>query len=86
MKRIILAAAIAVTYAGSAVADFYVVENQSTHKCTIVTQEPMPGTLDTVVGDGVYKSRQEAEVAMWTAKACSNTPMGSGSSSTTIRK
>ena len=81
--KLSLAAAITVTLVGSAYADFYVVENQSTHKCTVVVQQPMPGMIDMLVGDGGYKSQQEAEVAMRTAFACSNTPIGSGSAATT---
>jgi hypothetical protein len=83
--KLLVAAAITVTFAGSALADFYVVEDQTTHKCTIVSQnqQPMPSMTETVVGDSGYNTQQEAEVAMRTAKDCSNTPMGSGSSTTT---
>jgi hypothetical protein len=81
--RVSLAAAFTVTLAGSAYADFYVVENQSTHKCEVVAQQPMPGTIGTVVGDGGYRSLQEAEAVMRSALACSNTPIGSGSTTTT---
>jgi hypothetical protein len=80
--QLLLAAAITVLMAGSAHADFYVVEDQSTHKCTIVNQEPMPGTMNRTVGDDGYRSRQEAENVMRTALACANTPMGGGPSST----
>jgi hypothetical protein len=75
-----VAAMITVTYAPPAVADFYVIENQATHKCTIVSQnyKPMPDMTERVVGNSVYNNRQEAEVAMRTDKACSSTPMGGG--------
>jgi hypothetical protein len=82
MKTIILAAGMAVTVAGTAFADFYVIEDQSSHKCSIVTIEPRVGTIHTVVGDTGYKTQQEAEAGMRTAKACSNTPIGSGSPTT----
>ena len=81
--KLLVATAVTVMLAGSAHADFYVVENQSTHKCSIVSQQPMPGTIDTAVGDAGYKSQQEAEAAMRSALACSNTPIGSGSTPTT---
>jgi hypothetical protein len=81
--KLLVAAAFTVTLAGSAYADFYVVENQSTHKCEVVTQQPMPGTIGTVVGDDGYRSQQEAEAAMRSALACSNTPIGSSSNTTT---
>ena len=77
-----LAAAVTLVLAGSAHADFYVVEDQSTHQCRIVNQEPMPGTIDRAVGDDGYRSQQEAENAMRTALACANTPMGGGPSNT----
>jgi hypothetical protein len=76
------AAAITVVMAGSAHADYYVVENQSTHKCTVVNQEPMSGMIDTLVGNEGYRSQQEAETAMRSALACANTPMGIGSKPT----
>ena len=83
--KLLVAAAITTTFAGSALADFYVIEDQSTHKCTIVSQngQPMPSMTETVVGGSGYNSQQEAEVAMRTAKDCASTPMGSGSSITT---
>jgi hypothetical protein len=80
--KLLFAAVMIVTLAGSAHADFYVVENQSTHTCTVVTQQPMPGMIDRVVGDAGYKSQQEAEFAMRGALACSNTPAGNSSSTT----
>ena len=83
--KFLVAAAITVTFAGSALADFYVIEDQTTHKCTIVSQpqKPMPSMTEVIVGDSVYNSQQEAEVAMRTAQTCAATPMGSGSSTTT---
>lgn len=81
--QLLLAAAITVALGHAAYADFYVVEDQSSHRCTIVNQEPMPGTMNRTVGDDSYRSRQEAENAMRTALACANTPMGGGPSTTT---
>ena len=83
--KLLVAAAITVTFAGSALADFYVIEDQTTHKCTIVSQpqKPMPSMTEVIVGDSVYNSQQEAEVAMRTDKTCAATPMGSSSSTTT---
>ena len=83
--KLLVAAAIAVTFTGSALADFYVMEDQTTHKCSIVSQnqQPMPSMTETIVGGSGYNSQQEAEVAMRTAQTCAATPMGSGSSTTT---
>jgi hypothetical protein len=82
-KEVLIAAAITVATVGSAYADFYVVEDQSTHRCTIVNQEPRPGTMNRTVGDDSFRSQQEAENAMRSALACANTPMGGGPGSTT---
>ena len=72
--QVLLGAALTIALAHSANADFYVVEDQSTHRCTIVSQEPMPGTMSRTVGDDSYKSQQEAENAMRSALACANSP------------
>jgi hypothetical protein len=45
------------------------VQDASTKKCTIVDKKPTV-TTTTVVGDGVYKTRTEAETAMKTVKVC----------------
>ena len=81
--KLLLTAVMTLTLASSGYADFYVVEDQSTHKCTVVSQQPMPGMMDRVVGDGGYKSQQQAEAAMRSALACFNTPMGTGPTTTT---
>ncbi len=83
--KLLLAGALTLAFAGSAFADFYVVENPTTHKCSIVSQKPTT-TTETVVGDTVYKTRQEAESGMKTVKVCSESTTGSGSTSTTIKK
>ncbi len=83
--RILLAGAMVIAFGGTAMADFYVVENPTTHKCSIVSQKPTT-TTETVVGNTVYKTRTEAEQGMKTVKVCSDTTTGSGSTTTTIKK
>ena len=51
--------------------EFYVVQDSSTKKCTIVDKKPTT-TTTVVVGDGVYKTRTEAETAMKSVKVCTN--------------
>ena len=51
--------------------EFYIVQEASTKKCTIVDKKPTT-TTTTVVGNGVYKTRVEAESAMKTVKVCTN--------------
>jgi vancomycin permeability regulator SanA len=80
--RMILAAAAVAAFATPAFADFYVVQDTSTKRCTIVEQRPTTQSM-VVVGDGkVFTSRTEAETAMKTIEVCSTTT-GSGSSTTT---
>jgi len=51
--------------------EFYVVQDTSTKKCTIVDKKPTTTTTTVVGGDGkVYKTRTEAESAMKTEKIC----------------
>ena len=73
MKKLLLTACAATfTFAAQAqTAQFYIVQDSSTKKCTIVDQKPTV-TTTTVVGDGVYKTRTEAETALKTVKVCTN--------------
>lgn len=75
MKKLLIAACAAGVTVGTAQAqtatEFYVVQDTSTKKCTIVEKKPT-ATTTVVVGDGVYKTRTEAESAMKTVKVCTN--------------
>jgi len=71
MKRIILAGMV-LAFASAAFAqttEFYVVQDKSTKKCTIVDKKPRTETT-VVVGNGIYKTRTEAETGMRTLKVC----------------
>jgi len=68
--KLLLAAASMVAFATPALADYYVVQDSSTKRCSIVEQRPTTQT-SVIVGDGkVYKSRAEAESGMKTVKVC----------------
>ena len=72
MKRTALSAVLAVAFSASAFAqttEFYVVQDAQTKRCTIVDQRPTVSTM-TVVGNGVFKTRAEAETGMKTIKVC----------------
>jgi hypothetical protein len=74
MKRLLLAACAAsftLATAQAQTTEFYVVQDTSTKKCTIVDKKPTT-TTSVVVGDGVFKTRTEAETAMKTVKVCTN--------------
>lgn len=73
--RIALATALAIGLATSAFAqttEFYVVQDAKTKRCTIVDKRPTSTTEVTVVGNGVYKTRTEAEAGMKTVKVCTS--------------
>jgi sporulation protein YlmC with PRC-barrel domain len=70
MKRGLLAGAallIAVTTASAQ--EFYVVQDSSTRRCTVVEQKPS-GTMSVVSGTKVYTSRADAEAALNAATIC----------------
>jgi hypothetical protein len=75
MKRILLATGLAIAFAGAAYAqtttttEYYVVQDASTKKCTIVDKKPTT-TTSVVVGNGVFKTRTEAETGMKSVKVC----------------
>ena len=75
MKRIVLAAALATVVAvptfaqTTTVSEYYVVQDASTKKCTIVDKKPTTTTM-VQVGPVAFKSRTEAETGMKTIKVC----------------
>jgi hypothetical protein len=50
-------------------AEFYVVRDATTKKCTIVDSKPTT-TTTTVVDNGIFKTKTEAETGMKTMKVC----------------
>ena len=74
MRLKLAASAIALlALAGPALsAEFYIVQDSATKKCTIVDKKPTTETT-IVVGDGkVFTTRTEAEAGMKTVKVCSS--------------
>jgi hypothetical protein len=75
MKKLLISAAVtafAVTSAfaqTATVSEYYVVRDATTKKCTVVDKKPTT-TTTTVVGDGVFKSKTEAETGMKSIKVC----------------
>lgn len=69
-NKVLIAAAGFVAFATPALADFYIVQDTSTKRCSVVEQRPTTQT-SVIVGDGkVYTSRTEAEGALKTVKVC----------------
>ena len=73
VKKILIIGALgafAVTSAfAQTAADYYVVRDATTKKCTIVDKKPTT-TTTTVVDNGTFKTRTEAETGMKTMKVC----------------
>jgi vancomycin permeability regulator SanA len=70
LKLLVAAAAIAALATPALAAEFYIVQDTTTKRCTIVEQKPTTQTT-TIVGNGkTYTTRQEAEGAMKTVKVC----------------
>ena len=73
--RLIAAAALVASFAvpAFAVDEFYVVQDTSTKRCTIVDKKPTVTSQTIVSPSGiVYKTRAEAEAGMKTVKVCSS--------------
>ena len=72
MKKMLIAATL-VAFATPVLAqsEFYIVQDTSTKKCTIVDKKPTVTTQTVVSPSGtVYKTRTEAETGMKTVKVC----------------
>jgi hypothetical protein len=52
-------------------AEFYVVRDSTTKKCTVVDAKPTT-TTTTIVDNGTFKTKTEAETGMKTMKVCTN--------------
>jgi uncharacterized membrane protein len=72
--NLIAAAALAIALTAPAfaqTAEFYVVQDTATKKCTIVDKKPTVSTMTVVSPSGtVYKTKTEAEAGMKTVKVC----------------
>ena len=70
MKKLLAVAMLAdFVTPGLAADEFYVVQDVKTKKCTVVDKKPTT-TETTIVGNGMYKTKVEAETGMKTVKVC----------------
>ena len=73
MKKILIIGALAFAATSIAqtasAAEVYVVRDATTKKCTIVDTKPTT-TTTTIVDNGTFKTRTEAETGMKTMKVC----------------
>jgi len=76
MHKIIATAFVVAALASPAfaqTAEFYVVQDTATKKCSIVDKKPTTTTMTVVSPSGtVYKTKTEAEAGMKTVKVCTN--------------
>jgi hypothetical protein len=75
MKAILAGAALAVAIVSPALADYFIVQDATTKRCTIVEQRPAPG-LGIIVGDRGFGVRLEAENHMKTVEVCRDATTG----------
>jgi hypothetical protein len=76
MKTILAGIVLTAATAMPAFADFYIVQDATTKRCTIVEQRPAPG-IGVVIGD-VFGVRVEAENHMRTVEVCRSGTTGRG--------
>jgi hypothetical protein len=70
-KLAITAALLALTSPALAQSSFYIVQDATTKKCTIVSERPTATTTTVVSPSGVtYTTRAEAEAGIKTVKVC----------------
>jgi hypothetical protein len=73
---------LAVSSIGAAAAEFYVVQDTATKRCSIAEQKPTAVTA-VVVGDGrVYASRTDAEAALKSVQVCKSGDTGAAGPTT----
>ena len=74
MRKLAIAAALlALTLPAFAQSGFYVVQDTTTKKCTIVSERPTATTTTVVSPSGAtYTTRAEAEAGMKTVKVCTS--------------
>ena len=82
LKHIVAGLAFAALATPAVAAEFYVVQDSTSKRCTIVEQKPTTSTTVVVGGGQVYTSRTEAETALKSVEVCTS-GMSTGSSSTT---
>ncbi len=69
-RKIVLAAALAASFAAPAfAATYYVAQDSSSHKCSVTTTKP-DGTKMVMIGTAGFSSKTAAEKAMGSDAAC----------------
>ena len=58
--------------ASAQAAEFYIVQDTRTKRCTVVDKKPGPSTYVTIVSSGFYKTQDEADAGVDKVKVCTN--------------
>lgn len=82
--RILLAGALVLGFAGTAMAEEYYVVTGPDRHCTVTTTRPADREVVTQIGPLAFKSREEAQDRIKQTKVCSDSTVGSGT--TVIKK
>ena len=70
MKNLLIASVAIAAFATPALADFYIVQDSATKRCTITESKPTTTTTTVVGGDGkVYLLSQQGELTVISARA-----------------
>ena len=70
MKKYVIAGLLVAGFVTPAfAADFYVAQNATSHKCSVMSKKPDGKTM-MMIGKVSYKSQADAEAAMKAAKEC----------------
>jgi hypothetical protein len=85
MKAILAGAGLAALFITPALADFYIIQEPTTKRCTIVEQRPAPGA-GIIIGDRGFGVRVEAESHMRTVEVCREGTTGRGPSGVIIEE
>lgn len=81
MKHVVVTALTLALVSPALAAEFYIVQEPSTKKCTVVAEKPTTSAT-IVMGNGkVYTSRTEAETAV--KEVCTTSTTGSSTTTTT---
>ena len=75
IKLLVAAAGLVAFATPSLAAEFYIVQDSTTKRCTIVEQRPAPGA-SVIVGDRGFGVRLEAENHMKTVEVCRDATTG----------
>ena len=78
MKTILAGTALTAACISPALADYYIVQNPTSKRCTIVEQRPANPGIGVVIGDQGFGVRTEAVGRMKTTEVCRESTTGSG--------